>query len=85
VVCGRSIPLLERAVPIPRDGIGKSGGISERQESHGRAAHAAISIGIAWRTRAALVLGPGLRRPGFDLARRYSRSPCFFIVSGLKY
>jgi hypothetical protein len=44
VVSGRSLPLLERAVPISRDGIGKSGGISERQESHGGAAHAAISF-----------------------------------------
>lgn len=83
VVYGRSLPVLKGDVPIPSDGIGKSGGISERQESHGRAAHAEISFGIPWRTRAALVLGPGLRSLGFDLPRRYSRSPCFFIVSSL--
>ena len=39
-----SLPLLERVVPIPRDGIGKLGRISERQESDGRVAHAPISF-----------------------------------------
>jgi hypothetical protein len=44
MVFGGSLPLLEGYIPISRDSIGKPGSVSERQESHGRAAHAAISF-----------------------------------------